>query len=60
MDASKEENEGGRGTTRKESFYDKFIDDGNIFIINKTIYDKKIKFITNNKIFMIKIYFHHK
>ena len=29
-------------TTRKESFYDEFIDDENIFIINKIIYDKKL------------------
>ena len=30
------------GTTRKESFYEEFIDDGNIFITNKTIYDQKL------------------
>ena len=29
-------------TTRKESFYDKFIDDENIFVINKIIYDEKL------------------
>ena len=41
--------------TRKENFCKKFISDEDIFVVNKTIYDEKFKFIANNKIFMIKI-----
>ena len=50
---------------QKFKFYDSFkfliflhIDDENIFIINKNIYDKNKSFIINTRLFMMKNFYH--